>query len=235
MDLRDFVALFVTETQEHRRLLDRALLELEQGEGSGSVDEAFRAAHTLKGLSATMGFRAAADQAHALEDRLHRVRTGELATDASELDALLAAADALGAAIDHAVATEEPRVDGWDGPPSPAVVTGLVSDGPVTAGAPVAADEFAVRITLRADAPVKAARAMLVVRAVEQRWRLARTEPATFDDAFAGQLRVVVPADADRSALEAAILAAGEVDTIVFEDAASAAQPLTSGTPARTV
>lgn len=224
MDLRDFVALFVTETQEHRRLLDRALLALEQEEGSESVDEAFRAAHTLKGLSATMGFRAAADQAHALEDRLHRVRTGELKADAAELDALLAAADALGAAIDHAVATEEPRVDGWDEPP--ATVAGPGGAAAASPAAPIAPGELAVRVTLRADAPVKAARAMLVVRAVEQRWRLARTEPATFDDAFAGEFRLVIPADAERDAVEAAIRAAGEVDSVAFEDAASAAQPL---------
>src|SRR5690606_12568253 len=116
MDLRDFVALYVTETREHLRMLDRALLAVERGEAGGAIDEAFRAAHTLKGLSATMGFRSAADQAHALEDRLHRVRTGELIVDADVVDTLLAAADDLGNAIDHAVATEEPRVDAWEAP-----------------------------------------------------------------------------------------------------------------------
>src|SRR5690606_26415502 len=113
------VALYVTETREHLRLLDSALLALERGEAGGAIDEAFRAAHTLKGLSATMGYRAAADQAHALEDRLHRVRAGEIAVDTAVVDTLLAAADDLGRAIDQAVATEEPRVDGWEAPPAP--------------------------------------------------------------------------------------------------------------------
>jgi len=229
MDLRDFVALYVTETREHLRLLDRALLAMERGESEGAVDEAFRAAHTLKGLSATMGFRSAADQANALEDRLHRVRTGEFAVDVGVIDALLAAADDLGRAIDRAVATEEPRVDGWEGPsvdaPDTAPEGGAdeaeVESEPLETQAAEPA-HVAVRVVLRRDAPVKAARAMLVVRAVEQRWRVERTEPAVIDESFGGELRVVVVSSVDRAELEAAVRAAGEVDEVVFEDAALA-------------
>lgn len=231
MDLRDFVALYVTETEEHLRLLDRALLALERGDTSGTIDEAFRAAHTLKGLSATMGFRGAADQAHALEDKLHRVRTGEIAAVPEVIDALLASTDALSAAIQHAVATEEPRIDAWDAtPPVPAAGTRL-SEAP--SASPIESHELAVRVVLRDDAPVKAARAMLVVRAVEQRWRVVRVEPATFDDAFGGELRVVVGADTDREALETEIRAAGEVATVTFEDAAAAAKPIATNAQAR--
>ncbi len=232
MDLRDFVALYVTETREHLRLLDRALLAVERGESEGALDEAFRAAHTLKGLSATMGFRDAADQAHALEDRLHRVRTGELAVDVSVVDSLLAAADDLGNAIDRAVATEEPRVDGWEEPidDAPGARPAVGAEGAEAEREPldtqaVEPDQVAVRVVLRRDAPVKAARAMLVVRAVEQRWRVARTEPAVFDESFGGELRVEVASQVDRAALEEAVRAAGEVEDVVFEDAA-AARPL---------
>lgn len=232
MDLRDFVALYVTETREHLRLLDKALLAVERGEVEGAIDEAFRAAHTLKGLSATMGFRSAADQAHALEDRLHRVRTGELRVDADIIDSLLAAADDLGRVIDHAVATEEPRVDGWEGPDdeergpfavgaSEPADGAQVESGPASAQ-PVDPDQVSVRVVLRSDAPVKAARAMLVVRAVEQRWRVARTEPAVFDDSFGGELRIMLDSSADRAELETAIRGAGEVELVIFEDAASA-------------
>lgn len=243
MDLRDFVALYVTETREHLRILDRALLAVERGEAGGAIDEAFRAAHTLKGLSATMGFRNAADQAHALEDRLHRVRTGELAADADVIDTLLAAADDLGSAIDHAVATEEPRVDGWEGPdggtggPGARVETGAPA-APARNGSepansqPVEPDQVAVRVVLRSDAPVKAARAMLVVRAVEQRWRIARTEPAVFDDAFGGELRIVLESTVEAAELEAAIRAAGEVEDVIFEDSTSAPPITRAETPA---
>src|SRR5690554_4907048 len=232
MDLRDFVALYVTETREHLRLLDKALLAVERGEVEGAIDEAFRAAHTLKSLSATMGFRSAADQAHALEDRLHRVRTGELRVDADIIDSLLAAADDLGRVIDHAVATEEPRVDGWEGPDdeergpfavgaSEPADGAQVESGPASAQ-PVDPDQVSVRVVLRSNAPVKAARAMLVVRAVEQRWRVARTEPAVFDDSFGGELRIMLDSSADRAELETAIRGAGEVELVIFEDAASA-------------
>src|SRR5690606_13079566 len=99
-----------------------------------------------------------------------------------------------------------------------------VESGPASAQ-PVDPDQVAVRVVLRRDAPVKAARAMLVVRAVEQRWRVARTEPAIFDESFGGDLRVVVASQVDRVALGEAVRAAGEVEHVVFEDAA-VARPL---------
>ena len=97
---------------------------------------------------------------------------------------------------------------------------------------PVEPDQVAVRVVLRSDAPVKAARAMLVVRAVEQRWRVARTEPAVFDDAFGGELRIVLESSADAAELEAAIRAAGEVEDVVFEDPTSASPIARTETPA---
>src|SRR5690606_2767178 len=96
-----------------------------------------------------------------------------------------------------------------------------VESGPASAQ-PVEPDQVVVRVVLRSDAPVKAARAMLVVRAVEQRWRVARTEPAVFDDAFGGELRIVLESNTDAAELEAAIRAAGEVEEVVFEDPTSA-------------
>jgi HPt (histidine-containing phosphotransfer) domain-containing protein len=55
VDLTRFVELYVSESCEHLSLLSRGLLALERGDPAG-LDEAFRAAHTIKGLSATMGY-----------------------------------------------------------------------------------------------------------------------------------------------------------------------------------
>lgn len=220
MDLRRFVALYVSETQEHLRLLSRSLLAMEQGAGSGAVDEAFRAAHTLKGLSAAMGYRAVADQAHHLEDTLERMRAGSLAADPEIIDELLTAADALQAAIEVAVETETPEIDGGESRQMSNGAQALVDS---LAPSTHAATEMSVRVRLREDAPIKAARAMLVVRGLQMGWQVLRTEPAEFDDDFDGDFRVIMDPAADQGAIEAAILGAGDVESVIFESAAAPA------------
>ena len=232
MDLRRFVALYVSETQEHLRLLSRSLLAMEQGAGSGAVDEAFRAAHTLKGLSAAMGYRAVADQAHHLEDTLERMRAGSLAADPEIIDEMLTAADALQAAIEVAVETETPEIDGGESQQMSSGAQALVDS---LAPSTHAATEMSVRVRLREDAPIKAARAMLVVRGLQMGWQVLRTEPAEFDDDFDGDFRVIMDPAADQGAIEAAILGAGDVESVMFESAAApaAAKPETTAAPVR--
>jgi HPt (histidine-containing phosphotransfer) domain-containing protein len=104
MDLRQFLRLYTAEAQEHVRLRQRSLLQLESGAGGAVIEEASRAAHTLKSMSAAMGFADVADLAHSLEDRLADVRSGASGTASSLIDELLAAADAIGAAVDRGIA-----------------------------------------------------------------------------------------------------------------------------------
>src|SRR5688500_7939787 len=82
-----------------------------------AVDVLFRAVHTIKGMSATMGYRAVADLAHEMEDLLDRVRQGRMTPDATLVDTLFAACDALEQSIELAV--EEGEDD--DGAVAPVV------------------------------------------------------------------------------------------------------------------
>jgi len=95
MQLDRYLGLYLSETQDRLRALNRSLLELETGGGDAALDEAFRAAHTLKGMAAAMGFQAVAEVAHALEDRLDEIRAGRLAVSRAVIDELLARADRL--------------------------------------------------------------------------------------------------------------------------------------------
>src|SRR5688572_8830916 len=110
MDRRRFLDLYVSETAEHQRLLHRSLLALERAGEHGAIDEAFRSAHTLKGLSAAMGHTAVADLAHKLEDRLDELRRTGALPSADDVDQLLAAADALDAALAEAASAPLPDV-----------------------------------------------------------------------------------------------------------------------------
>ncbi len=87
---------FVSEAQETIEALDRDLLRLEdtrhgQEADPDTLNAVFRAAHSLKGLSAMFGVERMTKLAHALEDRLDDVRMGRQPLDPKTLDLLLAA------------------------------------------------------------------------------------------------------------------------------------------------
>ena len=90
MDLKRYLELYLSESQDHLRALGHGLLALERGgDQQAAVEEAFRAAHTIKGMSATMGFRAVTDICHQLEDRLEDVRARRLLVSREVVDELL--------------------------------------------------------------------------------------------------------------------------------------------------
>jgi two-component system chemotaxis sensor kinase CheA len=79
MDISQYLSVFMDECQEHLKTLNQSLLALEnEPDNSGLLDAIFRAAHTLKGASATMGFNKMASVTHTMEDVLSRLRSKEL-------------------------------------------------------------------------------------------------------------------------------------------------------------
>jgi two-component system chemotaxis sensor kinase CheA len=230
MDLRRFLDLYVSETDEHVRMLHRSLLALETDAAAGAVDEAFRAAHTVKGLSAAMGYAAVAALAHGIEDRLDGLRAGLVAPGPGLVDELLEQADRLEAAIAEAVATA-PAQTGADG--APVLATGTFAG--LAAALPDGAASIAL-VRLRADAPIKSARAMIVMRALAAQDGVLGSEPASFADDFGGEFAIFFTAAADLEAAEAVIAAAGEVQSVEFVTPAQLARaqpvPATGSVPA---
>ena len=103
MDRSRYADLFRTESRDQLSAINRALLALEQGEAAREpVDAIFRGVHTIKGMSATMGYAGVAEFAHELESLLDKVRTGEQGLTADLMDALFAAADALEDGVEQA-------------------------------------------------------------------------------------------------------------------------------------
>lgn len=225
MDLRRFVDLYVAETHENIRLLQRSLVELDTDAPEDAVAEAFRAAHTLKGISAAMGYEVVAGMAHDLEDRLDALRAGRVEAGRSVIDALLAAADELEDAISEAIRIG-PAVAG--GGPAAAEVTGVRSAP--QSGTPEGTTRV-VHVQLRPDAPIKSARAALIMKALEGMTGVIGSDPAEFGDEFDGYLRVFLAVSADPAKAESAIRSAGDVDTVAIEEpaAASAAQERRGG------
>ncbi len=102
MDPSRYADLFRTESREQLSTVNRALLSIEQGDDPAEpVAAIFRGVHTIKGMSATMGYTAVAEFSHELESLLSKVRDGDQTVSAELMDALFAAADALEDGVEH--------------------------------------------------------------------------------------------------------------------------------------
>src|SRR4029450_2099812 len=111
MDTARYAELFLTESQDNLSAINHALLELERTPGAREpVGALFRAVHTVKGMSATMGYTVVAELSHELETLLDMVRRGERDVSASLMDTLFSAADTLERAIELSVASREDEV-----------------------------------------------------------------------------------------------------------------------------
>ncbi len=77
MDVNEYLGLFLDESQEHIQSVNTQLLKLEQTGSQDAIQEIFRSAHTLKGMSATMGYESVANLTHEMESALDLVRAGK--------------------------------------------------------------------------------------------------------------------------------------------------------------
>lgn len=100
-DLDAYRSLFVAESRENLEGIVSNLLILEKGTDSHAIDEIFRSAHSLKGMSASMGFMHMEEICHALEDVLSQIRSGGLEVTQSLIDDLLGGADDIELMIDE--------------------------------------------------------------------------------------------------------------------------------------
>src|SRR5262245_38237928 len=112
MDTARYAELFLTESQDNLSAINHALLELERTPAAREpVGALFRAVHTVKGMSATMGYTVVAELSHELETLLDLVRRGERDVSAALMDTLFSAADTLERAIELSVAGREDELD----------------------------------------------------------------------------------------------------------------------------
>ncbi|HNX92653.1 MAG TPA: chemotaxis protein CheA [Syntrophomonas sp.] len=102
LDMTQYLDVFLEESREHIRNLNSRLLELEKNPGETSgLNEIFRSAHTLKGMSSTMGFVGLADLTHHMENLLSELKEGKMPVTTRAVDILFACIDRLQIIIDN--------------------------------------------------------------------------------------------------------------------------------------
>ncbi|MCJ7839660.1 chemotaxis protein CheA [Lederbergia sp. NSJ-179] len=115
MDMNHYLEVFIDESKEHLQALNENLLMLEkQPEDLGVMNEIFRAAHTLKGMSATMGYNDLAVLTHMMENVLDGIRNDKIQVTTTLLDVIFLAVDHLEAMIDSIEAGEDGKRDVTD-------------------------------------------------------------------------------------------------------------------------
>ncbi|KGG80824.1 chemotaxis protein CheA [Caloranaerobacter azorensis H53214] len=96
MDISQYLDIFIDESKEHLHSLNESLLSLEKNpDDKELINEIFRVAHTLKGMSGTMGFTKIASLTHEMENLLDAIRNDKLTINTDIVDLLFECFDAL--------------------------------------------------------------------------------------------------------------------------------------------
>lgn len=96
MDVSQYLEIFLDESKEHLQNLNTRIMELEADpENMDTINEIFRAAHSLKGMAGTMGYTRMQNLTHDMENVFSEVRTGNLKVKPEMIDVLFQCLDAL--------------------------------------------------------------------------------------------------------------------------------------------
>ncbi|MBQ2802953.1 MAG: chemotaxis protein CheA [Lachnospiraceae bacterium] len=96
MDVSQYLEIFLDETKEHLQNLNTQILELESDpENMDTINEIFRAAHSLKGMAGTMGYKRMQNLTHDMENVFSEVRNGNIKVKPEMIDVLFHCLDAL--------------------------------------------------------------------------------------------------------------------------------------------
>ncbi len=96
MDVSQYLEIFLDETSEHLQNLNTQILLLEQEpDNMDTINEIFRAAHSLKGMAGTMGYKRMQTLTHDMENVFSEVRNGNIHVKAEMIDVLFQCLDAL--------------------------------------------------------------------------------------------------------------------------------------------
>ena len=87
MDVSQYLEIFIDETKEHLQNLNDLLLVLEkEPEDKATINEIFRAAHSLKGMAGTMGYKRMQNLTHNMENVFSEIRNDKMKVTASLID-----------------------------------------------------------------------------------------------------------------------------------------------------
>lgn len=242
MDTNQYLEMFLDESREHLQTCNQYLLELENNpEDLTIVNEIFRSAHTLKGMSATMGYEDIANLTHIMENVLDAIRNEQLKVTAEMLDVVFEAVSYLDEMVQdiEAGGTGEKDVteivaqlnriekgEPIDGEGASEVAATIVEDRleyddfektVISQSFDQGFDVYEITVTLREDCILKAARVFMVFEILENAGEVIKAVPSADkleEEAFDQEFNVVIITKEDAEALQTKVSKVSEVDHV---------------------
>ncbi|MEC0665164.1 chemotaxis protein CheA [Priestia flexa] len=239
MDMSQYLEVFIEESKEHLQNINQQLLEFEKDVNNLSfVNEIFRSAHTLKGMSATMGFEDLANLTHKMENVLDAIRNQQLSVNTRVVDLVFESVDALDLMVESIAAGGD---GGYDVQEIVTKLQALESGGLEVAAATeskvvspsIVYDEFEtdllnqalqqeffvyeVTVTLDERCLLKAARAYMVFDVFEQAGEVVKSNPSVQDieqEQFDQQFTAVLVSKEEESSLKEQLMQISEVEHV---------------------
>ncbi|NLR45254.1 chemotaxis protein CheW [Priestia megaterium] len=233
MDMNQYLEVFIEESKEHLQNVNDQLMRFEKNtDDLGYVNEIFRSAHTLKGMSATMGFDDLAQLTHKMENVLDAVRNHQIDAHTEVLDALFESVDALEIVVQsiseggdgqldvkllvqklQRIVAEEPAAEhAASSIEYDEFVQTLLSQ---TAGQGF--DAFEITVQLERTCLLKAARAYMVFDVLEQAGDVIKSAPTVQDieqEKFESSFIVILVTSESQEKLKASIMEVSEVESV---------------------
>jgi two-component system chemotaxis sensor kinase CheA len=234
MDVSEYLPMFLAEAREHLQSLNLAVVRVEEDPSDReTVDEIFRAAHSLKGMSATMGFAGVAALTHEMENVFELLRQRSTGLERGAIDVCLECLDALEVAVD---AIDRTGSESLDPAALVAKLKRLVRERdeteepplPVAAAASTPTEPYVVvKAAFAEDVMMPAVRAFQFLAALGEHGTVLHSVPAENDlDEFSGkELEAWVQTSHEPEVLAAAALAVPDVASATAEDGVVAEQP----------
>lgn len=254
MDISQYLEIFIDESNEHLQNLNTQILNLESDpENMDTINEIFRAAHSLKGMAGTMGYKRMQTLTHDMENVFSEVRNGNIKVSPHMVDILFQCLDALDEYVnnvkesaDEGTNENEPLIRQLnavlDGPdkakesssPETKEKTEETGDGRkwlnivldsaqqnvIKAAAGQGKNVYGLTVTVQESCILKAARAFLVFKAVEEMGEIIVSNPSAQDvedEKFDLDFSLIVVSDEDIEKMKTAAASVSEIASVVGE------------------
>lgn len=262
MDVSQYLEIFIDESSEHIQTLSDCIMALEQEpDNKDTINEVFRAAHSLKGMAGTMGFKRMQRLTHDMENVFQEVRSDRIKVDSAMIDLLFKCLDAIDSYVENIKATSDEGTDENEAiikelndfiqkeegetteqaqPEKPAEEEhhAEASDGgnddkfsliEVTDNEKKAIDEakeagqkiYGMTVYIQKECLLKAARAFLVFRAVEEFGQILVYRPSSQDiedEKFELDFSFLVASNEDIEKIQSAASNVSEIEKVVSKE-----------------
>lgn len=246
MEMNQYLSIFIDEANDHLQSLNENMLRLEQQpEDISVVQIIFRSAHTLKGMSATMGYEDLAALTHEMENVLDLVRNSKLSMNGNIFDTLFKCLDALEAMVQDVINGGTGKGDvvqlverlkaivkGDDGGKSTTAKQALA---PEAVSASLLLDQFQlsvlsqsiesghkvyyIEVKVREDCLLKAVRAYMVFDVLERNGEVVKSFPSVQEieqEQFERSFSVYYISQVDEALLQDNLSRVSEIDSVVL-------------------